>query len=359
MYRRDFLSKLGVGGFLSAVSLPGFSFVKDPDNHKEYFPEKIIKPERLTEGDKIGLITPATYVTEEELATALENLELLGLKGTYSENMLVRKGYLGGTDAQRASDVNSMFADEDIAGIWCVRGGYGSSRLLPYLDYDLIRNNPKPLIGFSDITALHYGIFNKTGLVGFHGPVGKSEFTDFTKNSFQKILMGQSLPLDLENFSGERNEQPETPELYQTKVITHGKVSGNLVGGNLSLVSAMMGTPYDLEMEDKLVFLEEIGEDPYRIDRMLTQLLLSGKLEKASGIVLGIFKGCEMDEEDHSGNNFSLAYVLRDRLGALGIPVIYGYSFGHITNNLTIPMGIEAQLNTGPPILTLLEKPVR
>lgn len=359
MQRRQFIHKFAISSTLAATPGLGKSIKKD-----EALP--IIKPKRLQAGDTIGLVTPATFITETQLREAIEQYEKLGFKVRYSPNMLVRKGYLGGTDQQRADDLNAMFADESINAIICGRGGYGSARILPYLNYNLIRSNPKVFIGFSDITALLYGIFGKTGLVCFHGPMGGSEYNDYTTANLKKVVMElpvppitsyvlrndtAQIPNTVAGYLETMKESKILPEDIQT--ITSGTVEGILVGGNLSLVSALNGTAYDLNFRDKLVFLEDVGEAPYRIDRMLTQLLQTeGKLRSAAGIVLGRFNDCEADDLDRS---LSLYETLYDRLSGLGIPVLYGLSFGHINKNLTIPFGIKAKLDTEAQTLTLLE----
>ncbi|WPP48268.1 S66 peptidase family protein [Catalinimonas niigatensis] len=359
MYRRKFISSLSATA--SALPLLGF---KNSAVHFDAKAEKII-PRRLQPGDTIGLLTPATYLTEEQLRKAILSLEKLGFKVRYSPNMLVRKGYLGGTDEQRAEDINQMFADEEIDGIMCGRGGYGSGRILPYLDYNLIRSNPKPFIGFSDITALLYAFYGQAGLVCYHGPMGTSDYNEVTTNYFKKVLMepanqlvydnqGVKASLDIDTEEGELEVQIAAPP--QIVTITPGQAEGELIGGNLSLISMLAGTQYDLDMRGKLVFIEEVGEAPYRVDRMLTQLLLDeNKLPAVAGIVLGIFNDCEAEDEDRS---LSLAQVLQDRLAGLGIPVIYGLSFGHIKQNMTLPFGINAQLDADEKKLVLLEKPV-
>lgn len=358
MHRRKFISNLTA----SASALPFLEF-KNSAVHFDAKAEKII-PRRLQPGDTIGLLTPATYLTEEQLRKAIISLEKLGFKVRYSPNMLVRKGYLGGTDEQRAEDINQMFADEEIDGIMCGRGGYGSGRILPYIDYEVIRSNPKPFIGFSDISALLYAIYGQTGLVCYHGPMGTSDYNEVTTSYFKKVLMepanqlvydnqGVKTSLDMNIEEGEVEVEIATPP--QIITITPGQAEGELIGGNLSLISMLAGTQYDLDMRGKLVFIEEVGEAPYRIDRMLTQLLLDeNKLPAAAGIVLGIFNDCEAEDEDSS---LSLAQVLQDRLAGLGIPVIYGLSFGHIKQNMTLPFGVNARLDADEKKLVLLEKP--
>ena len=339
---------------IGAASLPIMA-TAEPTSifHKRKFPKKIIKPKRLKIGARVGLIAPSSPVALNRWQQTIRNMEGMGFELVYDEKAVLAKyGYLAGKDKARAREINRMFADKSIDAIWCVRGGYGSARLLPMLDYDLIKKNPKVIIGYSDITALLHGIFLKTGLVGFHGPVGASRFTKYSTKHVTSVLMTPqdeyTIPFPAENLK-------EEDVSYQPFVVTAGNAVGQLVGGNLTLVSSLMGTPYELDMKDKLVFLEDIGEKPYRLDRMLTQLLLAGKLQNAAGIVLGVFSGCQAGEND---NSLSLREMIEDRLMGLGIPVIYGMSFGHIGNNFTLPMGITAELNTSNKTLTLLESAV-
>ena len=361
MNRRKFITNISA----AASSLP---FVTKP-GERSLLPnplaEKILPP-RLKPGDTIGLVTPATFLTEEQLRKAVLSLEELGFRVRYSENMLVRKGFLAGTDEQRAEDINQMFADDEIDGIMCGRGGYGSGRILPLLDYDLIRNNPKVFIGFSDITAMLYGIYGKAGLVCFHGPVGTSDYTEITTEYFRKLLMdppaqlvydNQGVKPDIDVEVNEEGVEVEVETLPQLITLSPGVAEGELIGGNLSLMSMLSGTDYDLDMRGKLVFIEDVGEAPYRIDRMLTQLLLAeDKLPSAAGVLLGVFSGCEADDLDRS---LSLAQVLQDRLAGLGIPVLSGLSFGHISQNMTLPFGVRARLDADTKKLTLLEPTVR
>ena len=327
---------------------------------------KTTKPPRLRPGDTIGLVTPSHYATEEQLRASVANLAKLGFQAKFTPNMLVRKGYLGGTDAQRADDLNHMFADDAVAGIMCVTGGYGTTRLLPYLNYDIIRQHPKPLIGFSDITALLYGLYGQAGLMGFHGPVGDSDFNDYTTHYFRQVLMEPTATLTYEPPLGLAlkdliplylAEQDVTISQPVRLMLSPGTAEGELIGGNLSLVTALCGTAYDLDFSGKIVFLEDVGEAPYRIDRMLTQLLLTpNKLPAAAGIVLGLFTNCEAKDE---ATSLSLSQVLYDRLAPLGIPVLYGLTFGHIRRNATLPFGGRARLDADAKTLMLVEPVVR
>jgi muramoyltetrapeptide carboxypeptidase len=348
MHRRNFLKNLSLSSFIiPTVSLNNFS--------KIFGSEELIKPKRLKHGDTLGLIAPGSYITEDELKESITNLESLGFKVVYTKRILLRNGYLAGTDEQRAADLNEMFSKDDIDGIVAARGGYGCTRILPLIDYDLIKKNPKVLIGYSDITALLFAIYLKSGLICFHGPVGISTFNEYSINNFKNILMYPSEGLILYNEGNENQIEGKDvdTELYTIK---SGKATGRLIGGNLSIVVSLIGTPYDVDSAGKLIFLEEVGEEPYRIDRMLTQMIEAGKFDKASGVILGEFSDCEPKKNDPG--SFSLNEVLFNRLYDLNIPVIYGMSFGHIKNKLTLPVGIKAEFDSQNQTMTLLEKAV-
>lgn len=315
-------------------------------------PAKVFRPNRLRRGDLIGLATPGSYVPDSALEKAVKNLESLGFRVKLSKNIRAKRGYNAGTDAQRLEDLHALFADKEVAGIWCARGGYGCTRLLPSLDYALIRRNPKALIGYSDVTALLLAVFRETGLITFHGPVAASELTEYSRAQFIASLMEQqpgmvvSIPEALSS---------QTKPGYESKTIRGGKASGVLTGGNLSLLAAMAGTPHAPDFSGRIVFMEDVEERPYRIDRMLTQLRQACKLEKAAGIVLGVFVDCLPEADVPS---LSLMETLDDQLADLGIPVAYGMPIGHISNQCVLPLGIEARLNADEKTLTLLESGV-
>jgi muramoyltetrapeptide carboxypeptidase len=217
--------------------------------------------------------------------------------------------------------------------------------MLGMLDYDLIRANPKILIGYSDVTALLYGLYSQAGLVGFHGPVGTSTFNPYSVANFMDGLTCKYNELEL------LNNIDEIPEII---TIRSGECYGELIGGNLSLMVTLIGTKYDVDYSGKILFIEEVGEDPYRIDRMFTQMINAGKFDNIAGIVMGRFSKCEAEPNDEE-YSFSLQEVLSDRLFHLGVPVVYGYSFGHVVNKLTIPFGVKAKLDVDNLSLTLLE----
>ncbi|MDP3150080.1 MAG: LD-carboxypeptidase [Ignavibacteria bacterium] len=345
MKRRNFLSAFGA---VSASLLL---------SQKDVFAEsstKTIKPKRLKTGDTIGLVSPGGFITEDQLEESKTNITSLGFSVIVARNILKRYGYFAGTDRERAEDLHEMFGNKKVDGIVCVRGGYGCARTLDFLDYDLIKRNPKILIGYSDITALLYGIYAETGLVGFHGPVATSTFNEFSVNNFKNVLMNPQAKLTLYGA-----EEDAGKSEYKPFVIRNGKARGKLVGGNLSIVASLIGTKYDIDTKGKIIFLEEVGEEPYRVDRMLTQMIQAGKFKHASGVALGVFSKCE-SKPDQSGisNSFTLSEVLRERLFQLKIPVLYGLSFGHIVNKFTLPFGINAELDVDTQSLTLLEKAV-
>ena len=344
MKRRNFLNTITAAAAIAA--LPDFSFPSEKT--------KTIKPKKLKIGDTIGLVSPGGFISEQQLEESKINISSLGFSVVAAKNILKRFGYFAGTDKERADDLHEMFRNKKIDGIVCVRGGYGCARVLDFLDFNLIRHNPKMLIGYSDITALLYGIFSQTGLTGFHGPVATSTFNEFSVNNFKNVLMNPQRQISLHSAVEDAAKSE-----YKPFAIRSGKAKGKLVGGNLSIVASLIGTKYDVDTKGKIIFLEEVGEEPYRVDRMLTQMIQAGKFKHASGVALGIFTKCE-SKPDESGiaNSFSISEVLRERLFQLGIPVLYGLSFGHVVNKFTLPFGINVELDVDNQMLTLLEKAV-
>jgi muramoyltetrapeptide carboxypeptidase len=316
-----------------------------------------IKPRALQPGDTIGLITPATYVSDPDaLITAERTVEYFKLKPQFGRNVRKRTGYLGGTVEERLHDLHEMFRDDDVKGVFAIRGGYGSGQLLDGIDYDLIRRNPKIFVGYSDITTLHLAIQKRTGLVTFHGPVALSGFSDYTVEHFRRALF-ETKPL------GTLSNPPETnllrPE-HTYRTIRPGTASGRLIGGNLSLIAATMGTPFEIDTRGRILFLEDVGEQPYSIDRMLTQLRLAGKLQAAAGIVFGECSECVPREFQPSfASTLSLGEVLDDILGKLKIPVFTGLTIGHTKDQLTLPIGVMASMDAEGGTLTIEEAGVK
>jgi len=347
MNRRAF-HELACVGLLGAF-LPSSALEKPQGSYPD---APLIKPRRLKPGDRVGLITPASYIQDAGYEKALTNLAQLGLEVVPGKYVREKLGYTAGTDAQRLEDLHRFFEDSSIQAIWCARGGYGCSRLLPKLNYDLIQKNPKVIIGYSDITALLQAIWIKTGLVGFHGPVAGGTWTPFTLKHIQGLLFEPfpgkyDIPLAVEAFPPER-------EHFRPYSIRSGVATGRLAGGNISLLAALAGTPYALDASGKLVFAEDIDERPYSLDRMFTQLRQSANLDKASGFALGVFEGCQPKKDEES---LSLKETIVRNLEDLSGPSVYGLSFGHTPDNFPIPVGVMARLDTEKRLLTLLESP--
>ena len=337
-----------------AAALAGGSSVLAATDAVAANSRKILKPRRLAPGDTIGLVAPASSSLEDEgIRLSLDLVRSLGFEVKQGAHLFDRQQYLAGEDRARADDVNSMFADDDVDAIFCLRGGYGTPRMLPYLDYDLIRKKPKVLLGMSDITGILTAIHTKTGVVGYHGPNASSSFSDYSLSEFKKVLV-QPTPTTL--IGAAPPFESGEGKVDRKNRITHingGIAKGRLIGGNLTLISVLMGTEFEPDFRDRIVFLEDVHEAPYRIDRMLTQLRLAGKLQQAAGIVFGKFTDSETD-----GNTFSLEEVLRDRTGDLGIPVVRGLMIGHVSEQTVVPIGIEAELNGDAGTLRLLEPAV-
>jgi muramoyltetrapeptide carboxypeptidase len=312
----------------------------------------IVKPKRLSPGDTVGMVSPATAVFEaDEIALAKEQLEAVGFKVVVGKHAYDRWGYFAGRDRDRAADINAMFADDAVAAVICFTGGWGSPRVLPYLDYDLIARKPKVIIGYSDITALLNTIHKRTGLVTFHGPVGASVFEPYSLENFKRVVMTAEP-------AGSLAPPPKKPtELVDRSNrivrLAPGKASGRLVGGNLTMIATAMGTPYEIDTAGAIVFLEDVTEELYRVDRMLTQLALGGKFDRAAGVIFGRCSRC-----DFKGPTFSLEEILRDRFGSLPVPAISGLSFGHIEQKLTLPIGVMATLDADAGTVTIDEAAV-
>ena len=315
-------------------------------------PQTVIKPRRLTPGDTLGLVLPATAEIEsDDIAYAKEQLEAIGFKVKVGAHAYDRWGYFAGHDRDRAGDINRMFGDDGIAGIVCYTGGWGSPRVLPYLDYDLIARHPKVIIGYSDISALLNAIYKRTRLVTFHGPVGGSTFDPYTLANFQRVIMTAS-PAGLLP-APEKKPAEIIDRTNRVIKLASGKASGRLVGGNLTMIASLMGTPFEVDTAGAIFFLEDVHEELYRIDRMLSQLALGGKFDRVAGVVFGRCSQC-----DYKGPTFSLEDILRDRFGALRTPAISGLSFGHIDQKLTLPIGVMATLDADAGTLSIDESAV-
>lgn len=319
---------------------------------------RVLKPPVLRPGDTVGMVAPASNAYEpEEIQIAKETMELYGFKVVLGQYINAQNGYLAGSDAQRAADVNEMFRRPDIRGIVTFSGGYGCSRILPLLDYAQIQRSPKVVVGHSDITALLLGIHQKTGLITFHGSSGLTGVGDYAMEHFRRVIM-TAQPIGA--VARPPKSDPGTVERNNRLItIVPGRVTGQLIGGNLTLVTNLIGTPYEPDTRGKILFLEDIGEEPYRIDRMLTQLWLAGKLQDAAGIALGRFVDCYPNEFRPSFfQTISLENVLRDRFEPLGKPTLYNLMFGHVRENAVLPIGATATLDATAKSLVINENAV-
>lgn len=338
MKRRDLLKGIATLPFLAQTMLS-----------QKSIKSKTIKPKRLTAGDTVAVIAPSSGVSQDEFDKSIKNMTDLGFKTKVGKYTQALNGFLAGTDKERLEDLHWAFSDKEVSAVWCIRGGYGAGRFLPDIDYKLIKKNPKIFVGYSDITALHLAIYQNTGLVTFHGPVASSNYSEYTKKHASNVLMNPSAPYKIElspdNIAKEGKE-------FRTEVITKGKARGKLIGGNLSLLTALAGTPFALKnTKGKLLFIEDVGERPYRLDRMFVQLKQSINLRELAGIALGVFTDCNPPDDKSQ----TVIDVVKDHLANLGIPVIYGLSFGHIREQFTLPIGIEAELDTENATMTFLE----
>jgi muramoyltetrapeptide carboxypeptidase len=311
----------------------------------------LIKPPRLRRGDVVGLVAPGGYTSDPSIEKAVQHIEALGFRvrpGTYLRDVW---GNYGGTVAARIADLHAMFRDPEVKAIWAIRGGSGCISLLRHLDYRLIRTHPKVLLGYSDITALHLAIHRHAGLVTFHGPVASSTPSDYSTEHLLSVLMDPrptyTIPMSPDN-DRRALEEP----WYATRTVHAGVAEGPLVGGNLSLVSALAGTSYAADFTGGLLFLEEVNEEPYRIDRWMTQLDLAIGFDKAAGVMVGICENCGPQGD---GPSLTLGETLDVHLQPLRVPAVTGYSFGHIRNQFTLPVGIRGRLDTAARTVTLLE----
>jgi muramoyltetrapeptide carboxypeptidase len=293
---------------------------------------QLIKPRRLRPGDTVGITAPASWVDREQVKAAASCLERLGLVVRLGDTLSKRYGYLAGSDEERAGELNAMFADPDIKAILCARGGYGTGRIADRLDYELIRANPKIFWGYSDITFLHAAIGRFAGLVTFHGPMMidlKQDRHPLTVQNYETLVRPSVLRY--------------TEQISPLYALVEGEACGPLVGGNVSLLASALGTPYELDTKGKILFLEDIDEEPYRLDRMLNQLRLAGKFADAAGILVCDFHNCVPNKRQES---LALEQIFHDHIVSAGKPTLSGFKIGHCSPNIAVPIGIEARMST-------------
>ena len=312
------------------------------------------KPPRLRRGDTVGLVQPAGFLADEfDHQLVFEAVAAMGLVPKAAPHLLARYGYLAGGDQARASDLNAMYADESVRGVFAVRGGWGSARILPYLDFELIRANPKLLIGFSDITALHLAFAARAGFTTIHGPNAGSTWGKLSWGWFKSLAFDGKTPVYRNPLA---TEDRLVQRDWRTQTIRPGKATGRLLGGNLTVLAALIGTPYLPQFDGAILFLEDVDEAEYRIDRMLTQLKLAGVLRRVAGVVFGQCSNCRATGPSYGG--FTVSQVLRHHLSPLGVPAYQGALFGHVDDQFSLPVGARAEIDATAGTIRILEPAV-
>jgi muramoyltetrapeptide carboxypeptidase len=293
----------------------------------------IRKPNRLKKGDTVGVIAPASPPNQENLDRGIAFLQEIGLSVKVGKAVGEKYGYLAGTDHERLNDLHDMFLDTEVKAIICASGGYGTARIAPNIDFEIVKKNPKILWGYSDITFLHTAIRQETGLVTFHGPmlgsdIGKEETHPLSKEGFQQLF--------------EPKELIYSDELSPLETIVPGHAQGELVGGNLSLIVSTLGTPYEMDTNGKILLIEDINEEPRSVDRMLNQLKMAGKLDSVSGIVVGDFCDCDSKREF----TLTLDEVISHYVKSANRPALKGFHIGHCNPHISVPLGVSASFST-------------
>lgn len=314
----------------------------------------LLRPPLLRPKAVVGLIAPGGVLDDKIIETCVRNLESQGFTVKPGANLRASHGGYAGTIRQRVDDLHAMFGDREVQAIWTARGGSGCTGLLPHLRYDFIRRHAKILIGYSDITALHLALLRQAGLVSFHGPVAWSTFSSYSVEHMLAVLMEPRRQYAIA-MAEENAQKAATQPQFAAQTLHPGVAEGRLIGGNLSLVAALAGTPFAADFRGRLLFLEEVGEAPYRVDRMLTQLDQAIGLQRAAGALLGVFQKSGTDKDP----SLSLNDVLAAHFADGPKPAVYGWSFGHIPQQFTLPVGVRARMDTEARTLTLLEPAVR
>jgi len=324
-------------------------------------------PRGLSPGDTVMMVAPAGSLNKPRVILAKQRLEELGFEVVLPETIFRKAGYLAGSDQQRVDELNHAFANKNVDAIFPGTGGYGATRIVDSLDYELIKENPKVLIGFSDITALHIAIHQRTGLVTFHSPNpqwglgSKERLAPIADRLFWRAILVSKYPAASFVDKGKKGyaigiESSDGGVMAPTTVVS-GVARGRIVGGNLSVIHALMGTPNEIETVGKILFLEDVGEAPYRVDRMLQTMKSAGKLDELAGVILGAFT--RRDSEDTRGEITTMDQVLRSFFAGAEYPVLADFPVGHQRNNVTLPIGVTAELDADTKRLILLENPVR
>jgi muramoyltetrapeptide carboxypeptidase len=346
MKRRDVLKLAGAATVIgqSTISLSAVG----QGTKTEIRPEPI-RPRRLAPGDTVAMVAPASATfLKMELDVAREALEALGLKVVLGDHLLDRHGYLAGQDVARAADINRFFADPSIRAVLPIRGGWGSSRVLPYLDYASMRRNPKIVLGYSDITALLLAIHSKANLVTFHGPNGMGRWDQWSADFVKRVLFNaEAVTFENPHDKGDFIIQTEN----RTQTMVAGTARGTLLGGNLTVLTALLGSPYLPSWDGCILFLEDVGEDIYRMDRMLTSMKLAGVLQKIRGFVFGTCDECDPGE---GYGSLTLEEVFDDHIRPLNVPAWRGAMIGHRTPQFTLPVGAQVEIDAANATIRML-----
>jgi muramoyltetrapeptide carboxypeptidase len=336
----------GLGAIAAAAALPQAATAAERTATR--------KPPRLRPGDTVGLIEPAGFTDDAfDLALVKESIVAMGLVPKAAPHLLARYGYLAGKDEARAADVNAMYKDDRVRAVFAVRGGWGCARILPHLDFAAIRANPKLLIGFSDITALHMAFAARAGFTTVHGPNAASSWGELSWNSFREVVFEAKTPL-LRNPLGVEDRLVQRSGRIRT--FTPGMATGRLLGGNLTVLTALVGTPYLPDFDGAILFLEDTDEAEYRVDRMLTQLGQAGILRRVAGVVFGQCTDCRARGPSYGG--FTLSEVLAQHLQPLRVPAFQGALIGHVPNQFSLPIGIRAEIDAEAGTIRLVEPAV-
>lgn len=312
----------------------------------------ITKPKALKPGDRVAIIAPSTPTDEDKLQLAQQGLRKLNLEPIIFPSCRKKHGHLAGRDQERAKDIHDAFANPGIKGIICMKGGAGAYRLLPLLDYTLIRSNPKVFVGYSDITALHMALNKLCRLVTYHGPMlvsdfflGENRLESFTLNSYKQALFGTQAAGRLEN-----------PPEEKLGVLSEGTAQGELIGGNLSLLVSTLGSSWEIDVRDKILFIEEVSEPAYKVDRMLNALALAGKFKDCSGVILGSWTGCKAEKKgSYDGRDLDLDSIFQEIIKPHDKPAILNLRAGHNYPAITLPLGTRVRIDTGVPEVVVLE----
>ena len=344
MHRRQFLASVAA---VPAVAACGVLTTSAGSQQ----PSGSNRPRRLSAGDTVGLVAPASATFQTvDLDIARESLEALGLKVKVGRHLLGRHGYLAGADKDRAADINGFFADDSVRAVLPIRGGWGSARVLPYLDFETIGRNPKVVLGYSDITALLLSIHAKTGLITFHGPNGMGRWDAWSVDYLRRVLFnGEAVTMENPRTMAEARNSL-VPIENRVRTITPGTARGKLLGGNLTVLTAILGSPYVPAWDGAILFLEDVGEDLYRVDRMFTQLKLAGVLGKIRGFVFGTCSECGPGE---GFGSLTLEEILADHIKPLGVPAWFNAMIGHATPQWTVPVGADVDIDATKGTITM------